>query len=606
MSTEGKEYTLRLSMVGGKPMVTSLNEIGTAGEKNFFKVKASGDMASLAIETFARRAVGAFTVGALANSLKNVIGDLSDLNDTAARLDLNTDQLQEYRYAAVNIGEAADDMNAALFTFTENLGAAQNGTGKFLEVLKDYNIALKDGNGLNRSTQAVLRDYTDAISQAADQQEKLFLSQKGFGDGPGKSLIEVFERGSAGLDAFAQQARETGNVINQELIERADELDESFKRITSTVENSFKAGIVLAVTDIQEEIDNLIGKTGVLIELMKRTPAARILFGGRKMFDDQPFEAGNPLLDYFMNKNSPHEGLTDADPELLSAGGLVGNAGRKFSRGHNDTQREVDQLQKVIEALVFRNEQMKRTNEEQELYNQLRAAGVTIDSAAGQKIKEQVDQYNELAAAKKADEEQTKRNKDAARELGLVFKSAFEDAIVEGKGLSEVLKGLEQDFVRVLARKMVTEPLAQAAGNLFDDLDFGSIFGAEHHTGGIAGRGSVGRTVPAAAFIGAPRFHGGGFPGLRSNEVPAILEQGEGVFTRQQMSALGSGGRAVKVELNVINEFPEAKVEKRQGSKGEPELVIRRMVEGTMRSAIGSGAMDTIMDGRFGIKPRTS
>jgi hypothetical protein len=38
--------------------------------------------------------------------------------------------------------------------------------------------------------------------------------------------------------------------------------------------------------------------------------------------------------------------------------------------------------------------------------------------------------------------------------------------------------------------------------------------------------------VPALAFTGAPRLHDGGVLGLRSNEVPAILERGEEVLTR--------------------------------------------------------------------------
>jgi hypothetical protein len=56
---------------------------------------------------------------------------------------------------------------------------------------------------------------------------------------------------------------------------------------------------------------------------------------------------------------------------------------------------------------------------------------------------------------------------DVMKELGATFASAFEDAIVGGKGLSDVLKGLEQDIIRIITRKLVTEPLANAIGGLF-------------------------------------------------------------------------------------------------------------------------------------------
>lgn len=54
---------------------------------------------------------------------------------------------------------------------------------------------------------------------------------------------------------------------------------------------------------------------------------------------------------------------------------------------------------------------------------------------------------------------------DTAKQLGMTFQSAFEDAIVEGKKFSDVLKSLEKDLVRLLVRKFVTEPWANAISN---------------------------------------------------------------------------------------------------------------------------------------------
>jgi len=55
--------------------------------------------------------------------------------------------------------------------------------------------------------------------------------------------------------------------------------------------------------------------------------------------------------------------------------------------------------------------------------------------------------------------EKTDKATSLAEELGLTFTSAFEDAIVSGGDLSGVLKGLEQDIMRIVTRKLVTEPL---------------------------------------------------------------------------------------------------------------------------------------------------
>lgn len=62
-----------------------------------------------------------------------------------------------------------------------------------------------------------------------------------------------------------------------------------------------------------------------------------------------------------------------------------------------------------------------------------------------------------------------------AQDLGLTFSSAFEDAIVEGKGLRAVLEGIWKDILRIAVRKSVTEPIGNWLGGLFSSK-FGGFF----------------------------------------------------------------------------------------------------------------------------------
>jgi hypothetical protein len=80
-------------------------------------------------------------------------------------------------------------------------------------------------------------------------------------------------------------------------------------------------------------------------------------------------------------------------------------------------------------------------------------------------------------------ENQTGKVNDVTRQLGFTFESAFEDAIVRGRKLSEVLQGLAMDVARIFIRRSITEPLAatfssfiggifgSAKGNVFDRGD---------------------------------------------------------------------------------------------------------------------------------------
>lgn len=94
-------------------------------------------------------------------------------------------------------------------------------------------------------------------------------------------------------------------------------------------------------------------------------------------------------------------------------------------------------------------------------------------------------------------DERLEKTRSVAEELGLTFTSAFEDAVVGGKNLSQVLKGLQQDLLRIVLRKTVTEPLggfvSKQLGNLLGSIlpsfDGGGYTGTGPRTGGLDGQG---------------------------------------------------------------------------------------------------------------------
>ena len=137
---------------------------------------------------------------------------------------------------------------------------------------------------------------------------------------------------------------------------------------------------------------------------------------------------------------------------------------------------------------------------------------------------------------------------------------AMEDALVQfvttGKlGFGDLVNSIISDLARLAIQRSITGPLANALFGAFGGAGGGLSFpsGSLGHTGGIAGSLTRSRTgVDPRAFAFAPRLHAGGIAGaLRPDEVPAILRRGEGVFTPEQMRALGSlsGPREVRVEL---------------------------------------------------------
>jgi hypothetical protein len=73
--------------------------------------------------------------------------------------------------------------------------------------------------------------------------------------------------------------------------------------------------------------------------------------------------------------------------------------------------------------------------------------------------------------------DKAKETNEWAHRMGLTFSSAFEDAIVKGKGVGDVLKGIEQDIGRIIIRQTITEPAGKAISSAVSGINWGSLFG---------------------------------------------------------------------------------------------------------------------------------
>lgn len=126
----------------------------------------------------------------------------------------------------------------------------------------------------------------------------------------------------------------------------------------------------------------------------------------------------------------------------------------------------------------------------------------------------------------------------AAKEFGLIFSSAFEDAITSGKDLIDVVRALAQDIIKMFARKTVTEPLADAVSGLFDSVTGGGGF-SSLFSGLFGGaRASGGPVWPGGAFL----------VGERGPEI--FVPRGAGNIVPNG----GSGGSDGGLIINVINQ----------------------------------------------------
>ncbi|WP_275289316.1 tape measure protein [Halomonas elongata] len=222
--------------------------------------------------------------------------------------------------------------------------------------------------------------------------------------------------------------------------------------------------------------------------------------------------------------------------------------------------------------------------------------------------------------------EQIDKTSDAARELGLTFTSAFEDAIVEGESFREVLQGIAKDIQRLMIRKSITEPATDALSG----IDWGGMIGS--FAGGLfAGGGGMFASAYGASSSGSfLGFADGGYTGAGGkHDIAGVVHRGEYVMpkdvveqpgmlpmleklknTRGYLNGglVGGGassspvGSSVVVNVHTDGDSQVSRQESRRpdGSR-QVDLFIRR----TVRDMFSSGEMDRPMR-KFGARRQST
>jgi tape measure domain-containing protein len=183
----------------------------------------------------------------------------------------------------------------------------------------------------------------------------------------------------------------------------------------------------------------------------------------------------------------------------------------------------------------------------------------------------------------------------------------FTDGLIEGElNFKDFTVSILKDIAKIIIRAQIAAALTAAIGAITGSFGGGSnavqgpatggLAGTIYHSGGIVGE-SVGgtRSMSAGLLAMAKRYHSGGFPGLKNDEVPAILQKGERVSTVQEQRA-GNAGAGLNVYVNITNESGQEMQEQSRQQAFDGESYVIDIVTaaagrpGKMRSAMKEAA----------------
>jgi hypothetical protein len=277
------------------------DDAGRRMARSFAPATAAIGGVSRALSTFGV-ALGA---AAIAGFTKRTIDAVGGLGEMADQLGVSTDALQAYQFAATQVGLSQEQLQQGLGRLTRQIGDAASGNDVALRSFKALGIGVLDASGRVRSTEDILGDVADALKDIEDPARRATIAYELLGRA-GQKFLPFLQDGRQGLRNLGVQARESGAILDKELIARFDQISDAIQRakIKGTVAfaNFMDAVLTKAESTSKKVIDALLPMAQAmqaLAEQDRRAADRRARGGGGADITEvmKQFQPGDPRLD---------------------------------------------------------------------------------------------------------------------------------------------------------------------------------------------------------------------------------------------------------------------------------------------------------------------
>lgn len=209
----------------------------------------------LAAAGLAGAAAGAALVAAWQGA-KSAMAFGDEIADTAERLKVTTDYLQEMRWAAREFGAEFADADTALENFTANWGLVTSSlaTPKAMKPWKALGLDPNDFDNVEQAMTAVMGKIS-ALGNTA--QQAAIADKLGLG-----SILTGLRAGPGAFQDMMKSAQEWGGVMDSQLIQKAADAQGEYDRLTFQLGIEFKSAMVEAIPLVE-------GLTGLLADSAK-------------------------------------------------------------------------------------------------------------------------------------------------------------------------------------------------------------------------------------------------------------------------------------------------------------------------------------------------
>lgn len=184
------------------PLIATLH---SQYKKDFYERSKNAFISELAIGELMRRL----------NRCDRLIAVNDEIADTAAKLGLSAESLQEWNHVAKISGSSTESLNKAFIKVNGILGDIVTGNGdKVSESLAQIGLTVDDLKGLN--TDQAFNKIRDSLANVKDEALRVGIANQFFGDKIGSELLPILTQETSAISGLKNEARELGIITNEQ------------------------------------------------------------------------------------------------------------------------------------------------------------------------------------------------------------------------------------------------------------------------------------------------------------------------------------------------------------------------------------------------------
>lgn len=202
---------------------------------------------------------------------QRALNHVTNLKKESQQLGISTKALQEYRFAAAEVGVEQEDLTDSLGDLTLKIGQARSGNKDASKTFKDLGIDIESANGRAKSSEVVFNELIGRLSQVKDPAERARMEAQLFGD-TWQRIDPLLSAGAGRIDGLRQAAHEFGAVISEEAIQNADQTARKVAQMKMVLEANIADAVGRNSTAILGFTNSLIRMAGGLAQWWSQNP----------------------------------------------------------------------------------------------------------------------------------------------------------------------------------------------------------------------------------------------------------------------------------------------------------------------------------------------